>query len=210
MKKLIIVAGMILTVLLPVLGCAETSITTRAGKGSALTWAEMDANFINLQTVLDGYISSNDTAIAGKLSASGGTVSGSIVMGADIQMGSHKVTGLANGSDSTDAAAFGQVPRAYSSSPAMNGTASAGTSASYAKGDHIHPSDTTKLSLSGGTMTGRLSTKKLTIIPDFADTCNSSSGGAMNLVDDTPQGLYVCLRNLDGTYSWVKIATGSN
>lgn len=33
---------------------------------------------------------------------------------------------------------------AYTSNPAMNGTASAGSSAAYAKGDHVHPSDTSR------------------------------------------------------------------
>lgn len=36
------------------------------------------------------------------------------------------------------------VPSAYTSDPAMDGVASAGSSSSYAKGDHVHPSDTTK------------------------------------------------------------------
>lgn len=36
------------------------------------------------------------------------------------------------------------VPNPYTSTPEMDGAASAGTSADYARGDHIHPSDTTK------------------------------------------------------------------
>jgi hypothetical protein len=36
------------------------------------------------------------------------------------------------------------IPSAYTSLPAMNGTAKAGSSTNYAKGDHVHPSDTTK------------------------------------------------------------------
>ena len=37
---------------------------------------------------------------------------------------------------------------AYTSNPAMNGTASAGSSTSYSKGDHVHPSDTAKENVS--------------------------------------------------------------
>lgn len=37
-----------------------------------------------------------------------------------------------------------QPPTAYTSNPEMDGTASAGTSSDYAKGDHVHPSDTSK------------------------------------------------------------------
>lgn len=36
------------------------------------------------------------------------------------------------------------IPTAYASDPAMDGTASAGSSTSYAKGDHIHPTDTSR------------------------------------------------------------------
>lgn len=36
------------------------------------------------------------------------------------------------------------VPSAYTSNPAMDGTASAGSSTQWAKGDHVHPSDTSR------------------------------------------------------------------
>ena len=36
------------------------------------------------------------------------------------------------------------VPTAYTSTPAMDGVGSAGSSTSWAKGDHVHPSDTSK------------------------------------------------------------------
>jgi len=35
-------------------------------------------------------------------------------------------------------------PSAYTSNPEMDGTASPGSSSSYAKGDHVHPSDTSR------------------------------------------------------------------
>ena len=38
------------------------------------------------------------------------------------------------------------VPSAYTSNPAMDGTASAGSSASFARGDHVHPTDTSRQS----------------------------------------------------------------
>lgn len=38
----------------------------------------------------------------------------------------------------------GDIPSAYTSNPAMNGTASAGSSTSWSKGDHVHPSDTSR------------------------------------------------------------------
>lgn len=45
---------------------------------------------------------------------------------------------------------------AATEAPVMDGTAAVGTSAKYAREDHVHPSDTSKLSLTGGTMTGRV------------------------------------------------------
>ena len=39
-------------------------------------------------------------------------------------------------------------PSPYTSSPAMDGSASAGSSANYSRGDHVHPSDTSKLDIS--------------------------------------------------------------
>ena len=39
-------------------------------------------------------------------------------------------------------------PAPYTSSPAMDGSASAGSSANYSRGDHVHPSDTSKLDVS--------------------------------------------------------------
>lgn len=40
--------------------------------------------------------------------------------------------------------------------PSMDGTASTGTETAYARGDHRHPSDTTKLNTTGGTIKGDL------------------------------------------------------
>ena len=37
-----------------------------------------------------------------------------------------------------------EIPTAYTSNPAMDGTASPGSSTSWAKGDHVHPHDTSK------------------------------------------------------------------
>lgn len=46
------------------------------------------------------------------------------------------------------------APSASSSTPAMDGTGSAGSSTDYARADHVHPKDTTKANLSGATFTG--------------------------------------------------------
>lgn len=43
------------------------------------------------------------------------------------------------------AGSFAAIPSPYTSNPAMNGTASAGSSANYSRGDHVHPSDTSRV-----------------------------------------------------------------
>ena len=62
----------------------------------------------------------------------------------------------------------------------MDGTAAIGSSTKWAKADHVHPSDTSKLSLAGGTLTGNLngttatfsgavSTNDLTVVMDASN-----------------------------------------
>ena len=44
----------------------------------------------------------------------------------------------------TDKAEPGDIPSAYTSTPAMDGTGSAGSGTAYARGDHVHPTDTSR------------------------------------------------------------------
>jgi collagen triple helix repeat protein len=60
------------------------------------------------------------------------------------------------GSDSHIFVPAPTVPTGSNVVPAPDGTGSAGAAANYSRGDHQHPSDPTKLSLTGGTMTGPL------------------------------------------------------
>src|SRR5215475_13283055 len=53
------------------------------------------------------------------------------------------------------AAASGNIV-ASSSLPLMDGTAAVGTHTPYSREDHVHPSDTSRLALAGGTLTGDL------------------------------------------------------
>lgn len=93
----------------------------------------------------------------GKLSKSGGTMSGAIAMG------SNKITGLADGENDGDAVNKGQLDAVEAAIPAASsvvgtaaGTAAAGTSNDYARADHVHPHDSAKLDVAGGTMSGNI------------------------------------------------------
>ena len=74
------------------------------------------------------------------------------------------------------------VPTAYTSTPEMDGTGSAGSSTEWAKGDHVHPSDTTKADAS--TVNGILDGTTLdsfgdveTALADKADKVSSATSG---------------------------------
>ena len=108
------------------------------------------------------------TAIAGKLDKSGGTMTGALTLSgaptSDLEASTKKyvddsISGIGSGlpsqsgnsgkfltTDGTDAswATVPTPPSAYTSNPEMNGVASAGSSSNYAKGDHVHPTDTSR------------------------------------------------------------------
>jgi hypothetical protein len=54
----------------------------------------------------------------------------------------------------TSAQVTAVLPVASSTTPNMDGTASVGAGTTFARADHVHPSDTSLLALSGGTVTG--------------------------------------------------------
>ena len=97
------------------------------------------------------------------------------------------------------------------STPLMDGTAAAGTGVEGSRYDHVHPSDTSKLSLSGGTMTGNVSG----IAPSNAahlvrkDYCDAGSAIRVRRTTDqslTPNGDRVILFDtsdidIDSAYS---------
>ena len=74
----------------------------------------------------------------------------------------------------------------YTSNPAMDGTASAGSSNDYSRGDHVHPSDTNKVNKSGDTMTGAL-----TVQGAITSTSEITDGGGNVLSDKFDATSYV-------------------
>ena len=77
------------------------------------------------------------------LPLSGGTLTGSLTLSGNATQPLHAVT-------------LQQVPVASTTTPAMNGTAAVGTGTTWARADHVHASDTTKVNKAGDTMTGAL------------------------------------------------------
>ena len=125
-----------------------TTIITRAGKGAPLSWAEVDDNFTNLNTD-----KAETTDVALKASIASPTFTG--VPAAPTASVGTNTTQLAT-------TAFVNIEitadRPYSdTNPIMDSTAAQGISPNVSRQDHVHPSDTTKASLSGATFTGGVS-----------------------------------------------------
>lgn len=62
----------------------------------------------------------------------------------------------------------GTAPPPSDSSPLMDGVAQPGTYVQYSRGDHRHPSDTSRLALAGGVMTGPIALSGLPTDPSHA------------------------------------------
>lgn len=87
--------------------------------------------------------------------------------------------------------------------PLMDGTGAAGTATTYARGDHVHPADTTRVDKAGDTMSGQLNAPAISIVGDShratltptginvrrgiigSTVLYPSSGGTLALVADT-------------------------
>jgi hypothetical protein len=76
------------------------------------------------------------------------------------------------------------IPPPNNANPAMDGTAAPGVLTSYTRGDHVHPSDTSRVAKAGDTLTGLITTKGSgPIVPNAANT------GSLMVIGDgsTPQ-----------------------
>jgi hypothetical protein len=79
-------------------------------------------------------------------------------------------------------------PTNYGPAPPMDGTAAAGAATTVSRSDHVHPSDTSKLSITGGTVSGPLTVNSTLVV---AGVLSSGVGAALNGV--------VCRPGLNGT-----------
>jgi hypothetical protein len=90
--------------------------------------------------------------------------------------------GYQTASDVSSAINFA-VPQPSNAYPQMDGVAAPGQTNQWARGDHVHPTDTSLLSLSGGTLTGNLFVPALVATSGIAGT---SAGAPPLLFSDPP------------------------
>ena len=132
-----------------------TNLTTDLAGKAASSHSHAQADVTNLTTDLaakvTGPASSTDNTLPRFDLATGKVLQGSGVTVDD----SNNISGLGT------VAGTGLAGSLLSSaSPVMNGTAAAGTATVPSRQDHVHPSDTSKASLSGATFTGDVTVSK--------------------------------------------------
>lgn len=87
------------------------------------------------------------------------------------------------------------IPAPATANPNMDGTAAVGSSAKYAKEDHVHPSDTSKANVASPTFTGAVTIslldKTITFHPDgLIEMVDNSSSPSIGSEVTIPQGSY--------------------
>lgn len=188
-------------------------------KSNLYTKSESDARFLNADysyskaetnALLDDKV---DKAVGyGLMSDSEKTKLSGIESGAEVNViETVKVNGTALIPD--EKAVDVSVPTAYALTPNMDGVASSGASTSFAKGDHTHPTDTSRLAINpNGTDNLLDSNNKIntTYIPDtllgqvsFKGTWNASSSTSQIVGTLSDGNYYICSAggryNPDGT-----------
>ena len=98
----------------------------------------------NAETVLATAVSSNTLTITRAVEGTaraweGGTAIGRLFTAKDLRDVQNNITALNTGKAESSA-----VPTASTSTPAMDDTGSAGSGTTYARGNHVHPTDTTR------------------------------------------------------------------
>lgn len=91
-----------------------------------------------------------------------------------------------------DAYSGGALP--YGLTPEMDGAGSAGSIDAYARGDHSHPSDTSKLDTAGGTVTGNLDITGVLDQTKYHISTNTQAVGWLRVAKVTPIDMECTLR----------------
>jgi hypothetical protein len=113
-------------------------------------------------------------------SGSGSTAAASMTLsgtgGLSLPNGSFCTTQAANDSSTKLATTAFVLGQASGTTPAMDGTAAAGMGTTFARADHVHPSDTSRAALAGAAFTGAVT------VPTPASTDNSTNAATTAFV----------------------------
>jgi len=113
---------------------AITTTGTLALTGSMTVTGNVDGRDVSVDgTKLDGIASGAQVCSAANVQTACAALASSL------SVNSQKITNLLNGAGAQDAAAFGQIPVAATAAPLAGGVAAVGSSAKWAKEDHVHP-----------------------------------------------------------------------
>lgn len=140
----------------------EAAITTNAGVTSfmgrtgdiTLTFADVSAagGLANPSPALTG----TPTAPTAATATNNTQIATTAFVYAAIAAGSVQTFNGRSGAVALTQADVTGVLSSSAANPLMNGVANPGSSTAWSRGDHVHPSDTSRLALSGGTLTGAL------------------------------------------------------
>jgi hypothetical protein len=129
----------------------DTTISPGAGAWSAPLVSQTATGVLQIDNLDVGSPGSSGTAVRINVDNPGNIV-GKVALGSgwsnSIVAGSNGIYG--------PFASIASVPVAASSAPVMDGAVAVGTGTTWARDDHRHPSDTSRLSLAGGNLTGFL------------------------------------------------------
>jgi|SRR5271166_25316 len=104
------------------------------------------------------------------------------------------------------------VPAGASSTPAMDGTAVAGTATTWARADHVHPTDTSRAPVASPPFTGTVGLTSAKWTGSTLSICQSTSGSQFMCLNDTGATLasFFNYRYISGTNCLVMEAAGAS
>lgn len=119
----------------------QAAIDALTGTQTAGRYLRSDGTHSGLAAIQAGDVPTLNQNTTGTAANITGTLDQVPAPAAAVSLNSKKITSLANGSASTDAAAFGQIPVADPTAGdiAALGTQAAGSSGKWADGTHVHP-----------------------------------------------------------------------